>query len=68
MQKVTPEVARLPIQSEEKEGGFKALPSMELPNKPQEALCCPQNLCYPQFLCPQMLGHHLSLQTLVKLI
>ena len=56
-QKVTPKVARLPIETEEKEGTLRYCP-VELPNKPQEALCCPQKLCYPQLLCPQMIGHH----------
>ena len=42
--------------------------SVELPNRPQEALCYPQILCYPQLLCLQMIGHHPSLQTLMKLI
>ena len=62
MQKVTPEVLL-----KRKKGTLRHHP-VELPNNPQETLCCPQDLCYPQLLCPQMIGHHLSLQTLMKLI
>ena len=67
MQKVTPEVARLPIQSEEKEGDFKAPPSRITQQTPR-SIVLPSELCYPPLLCPQMLGCHLSLKTLVKLI
>ena len=51
MQKVTPEVTRLPIQTEEKEGGIKAPPS-GIAQKPQEALCCPQNCVTPIVVPP----------------
>ena len=46
MQKVTPEVAKLPIETEEKKGTLGHCPA-ELPNNPQEALCCPQNFMLP---------------------
>ena len=66
-QKVTPELPDCQSKLKKKKRNLRYCP-VESPNKPQEALCCPQNLCYPQLLCPQMIGHHLSLQTLMKLI
>ena len=50
---------------EKEKGNLKHCP-VELPNKSQEALCCPQNSSYPQLLCLQMIDHHPSLQTLIN--
>ena len=49
VQKATPDMIKLPIEIKTKQGS-KA-PSSRIIQQPQEALCCPQDLCYPQSLC-----------------
>ena len=51
MQKVTPEVARLPIKTEEKEKNFKALPSRISQQTPR-SIVLPPEFELPQLLCP----------------
>ena len=59
-QKVTPEVTRLPIKIGEREREFQTLPSGIAQQTPR-SIVLPQNSCYPQLLCLQMIDHHPSL-------
>ena len=51
MQKINPKVTKLPTKIEGKGGDIRTLP-IRITQQPQEALCCPQNLCYPPFSVP----------------
>ena len=67
MQKVISEVAKLPIETEEKERDFKAPPSRITQQTPKGIVLPPEFVLSP-IVVPQMIGCHLSLQTLMKLI